>query len=111
VEGTEISHGRMRERLGDLRRQTVCIADITTDKRIPHDLHENTFVRSLVMAPAEKNPPVGALGIYWSRVHQASPQEVTTVEAMAEASGAAIVRIRCGLRSRSGNEAIAVGSP
>jgi hypothetical protein len=52
-----------------LKRQTVCIADIRMDKRIPYDLYENTFVRSLVMAPAEKNPPVAALGAYWSWAH------------------------------------------
>ena len=38
-----------------LKRQTVCIADIRLDKRIPYDLYENTFVRSLVMAPVEMN--------------------------------------------------------
>jgi hypothetical protein len=49
-----------------LKRETVCIPDIRLDKRIPYDLYESTFVRSLVMAPAGKNPPVGALGAYWS---------------------------------------------
>jgi GAF domain-containing protein len=77
-----------------LKRQTVCIVDIRLDKRIPYDLYENTFVRSLVMAPAERNPPVGALGAYWSRAHVASAQEVTSVETLAEAAGAAIRRVR-----------------
>jgi hypothetical protein len=77
-----------------LKRQTVCIADIRMDKRIPYDLYENTFVRSLVMAPAEKNPPVAALGAYWSWAHVASADEVAAVEALAEAVGAAIVRVR-----------------
>jgi GAF domain-containing protein len=77
-----------------LKRRTVCIADIRMDKRIPYDLYENTFVRSLVMAPAEKNPPVGAVGAYWSWAHVASAQEVAAVEALAEAVGAAILRVR-----------------
>jgi GAF domain-containing protein len=77
-----------------LNRQTVCIADIRIDKRIPYDLYENTFVRSLVMAPVEKNPPVGSLGAYWSLAHVASAQEVADVEALAEAVGAAILRVR-----------------
>jgi GAF domain-containing protein len=77
-----------------LKRQTVCIADIRLDKRIPYDLYENTFVRSLVMAPAEKNPPVAALGAYWSWAHVASAEQVAAVEALAEAVGAAIVRVR-----------------
>jgi GAF domain-containing protein len=77
-----------------LNRRTVCIADIRIDKRIPYDLYENTFVRSLVMAPVEKNPPVGALGAYWSWAHVASAQEVAAVEALAEAVGTAILRVR-----------------
>jgi GAF domain-containing protein len=77
-----------------LQRQTVCIVDIRLDKRIPYDLYENTFVRSLVMAPAERNPPVGAFGAYWARSHVASDQEVASVEALAEAAGAAIRRVR-----------------
>jgi GAF domain-containing protein len=77
-----------------LKRQTVCIADIRIDKRIPYNLYENTFVRSLVMAPVEKNPPVGALGAYWSRVYSASAPEIAAVEALAAATGAAILRLR-----------------
>jgi hypothetical protein len=77
-----------------LKRQTVCIANIRIDKRIPYNLYENTFVRSLVMAPIEKNPPVGALGAYWSRAYSASPGEIATVEALAGATGAAIMRLR-----------------
>jgi GAF domain-containing protein len=77
-----------------LKRQTVCIADIRIDRRIPYDLYENTFVRSLVMAPVEKNPPVGALGAYWSRVYTASAREIADIEALAGATGAAILRLR-----------------
>jgi GAF domain-containing protein len=76
-----------------LNRRTVCIADIRIDRRIPYDLYENTFVRSLVMAPVENNP-VGALGAYWSWAHVASAQEFAAVEALAEAVGAAILRVR-----------------
>jgi hypothetical protein len=77
-----------------LKRQTVCIVDIRLDKRIPYDLYENTFVRSLVMAPAGLNPPVAAFGAYWSRARVASDQEVASVEALAAAAGAAIGRVR-----------------
>jgi GAF domain-containing protein len=77
-----------------LKRQTVCIPDIRIDKRIPYDLYENTFVRSLVMAPAERNPPVGAPGAYWAWGHLASADETAAVETLAEAAGAAISRVR-----------------
>jgi GAF domain-containing protein len=76
-----------------LKRQTVCISDITVDRRIPQNLYENTFVRSLVMTPAG-NPPVAALGAYWGHVYTAPPDEVSRVEALAQATGAAIKRIR-----------------
>jgi len=77
-----------------LKRQTVCIADIRLDRRVPHDLYENTFVRSLVMTPVATDPPVGALGAYWGHVYTAPPEEVTTVEALAKGIGAAIKRVR-----------------
>jgi GAF domain-containing protein len=77
-----------------LKRQTVRIADIAIDRRIPQDLYAGTFVRSLVMTPAELEPPVGALGAYWARVYMASPEEVATVEALARAAGEAIKRVR-----------------
>jgi hypothetical protein len=92
-----------------LKRQTVCIADIRLDKCVPYDLYENTFVRSLVMAPAEKDPPVAALGAYWSWAHLASAQQVATVEARAEATGTAILRVRhvrSEQRSRGDNEPV-----
>jgi GAF domain-containing protein len=76
-----------------LKRQTVCIADIKRDHRIPYNLYEMTFVRSLVMTPAG-NPPVGALGAYWGHVYTAAPDEVAKVEALAQATGVAIERIR-----------------
>jgi hypothetical protein len=76
-----------------LKRQTVCIADIKQDRRIPYNLYETTFVSSLVMTPAG-NPPVGALGAYWGHVYSAAPDEIAKVEALAQATGVAIKRIR-----------------
>jgi hypothetical protein len=76
-----------------LKRQTVCIPDITIDRRIPQNLYENTFVRSLVMTPAG-NPPVAALGAYWGHVYHASADEVARLQALAQQTGAAINRIR-----------------
>jgi hypothetical protein len=42
------------------------------------------------MTPIAKNPPVGALGVYWARVYAASPQEVAAIEAIGDVIGAAI---------------------
>ena len=84
-----------------LKRQTVCIADIKKDRRIPHDLYETTLVQSLVMTPIGMNPPVGALGAYWGHVYAAQPNEVTTLQSLARAVGDAILRIRGDLHDAS----------
>ena len=73
-----------------LKRQTVCIPDIAKDRRIPHDLYADTFVRSLVMTPVRRDVPLGALGAYWACEYVAKPNEVETVEALAQAVGIAI---------------------
>jgi GAF domain-containing protein len=88
-----------------LKRQTVCIADITLDRRIPHNLYEKTFVQSLVMTPIGTNPPVGALGAYWGHVYTAQPHEVATIEALATGIGAAIERVRAAPQQRSADRA------
>ena len=79
-----------------LKRQTVCIPDIRLDKRIPQNLYENTFVRSLVMTPVGTEPPVGALGAYWGHVYTASADEVAIIKALAGAAGNAINRLQSG---------------
>lgn len=77
-----------------LKRQTVSIPDIRKDKRIPYDLYADTFVKSLVMTPVGKEPPVGALGAYWDQEYSASCGEIATVEILAHATGMALIRIR-----------------
>jgi hypothetical protein len=77
-----------------IKRQTVCIPDIRFDKRIPQDLYEGTFVRSLVMTPLGTEPPIGALGVYWSHFYAARFEEVVTIEALASAIGETIKRAR-----------------
>jgi GAF domain-containing protein len=70
--------------------QTAAIGDIFADPRIPHDAYRRTFVKSLVMAPVRTFAPVAALGAYWQSERNFSPREIATVEALAEASGAAL---------------------
>jgi GAF domain-containing protein len=77
-----------------LKRQTVVIPDIRTDKRIPHDLYAGTFVKGLVMTPVCTDPPVAALGAYWAREYAPSSEEVATVEALARAVGAGLTALR-----------------
>lgn len=76
-----------------LHDQTVVIPDIRVDSRIPQDAYKPTFVRSLVMVPITVDDPVGAIGAYWSHLHQASAEEVATLENLAEAAARALQRI------------------
>ena len=96
MEWSEISAGRLYQRMSMLKRQTVCITDIRLDRRIPRDLYESTFVRSLVMAPVGTGPPVGALGAYWAHVYATPPNVVAAVEALPKVKGigTAIKRMR-----------------
>jgi putative two-component system response regulator len=55
-----ISGWAMRER------KPVRIKDIYANSRIPHDVYQPTFVRSLAMVPLEQDDPTAAMGAYWS---------------------------------------------
>ena len=72
--------------------QTVVIRDIALDRRIPHDLYATTFVKSLIMTPIGTEPPVGALGAYWAEVYTAKPEEVATVERLAQAAAVSLAK-------------------
>jgi GAF domain-containing protein len=50
-------------------KQTLCIEDIYTDKRIDKEVYQSTFIRSLVVVPFHNNTSTGAIGIYRSGVH------------------------------------------
>jgi len=72
VEGSPLSHDRVHQRLGDAQRTPAAIKDIYSDARIPADAYRPTFVKSLAMVPIREAAPIGAIGIYWARQHQAS---------------------------------------
>lgn len=76
-----------------LNGQTAVIPNIYEDKRIPQDLYESTFVRSLVMTPIRMQPAVGALGSYWADQHDATASEIATIVSLAQATGEALQRV------------------
>lgn len=75
-----------------IHKQAVVIPDIYLDKRIPHDAYRPTFVHSLAMTPMGYPNPIGALGIYWSDCHTASPQELALLRALADLTAEALKR-------------------
>jgi signal transduction histidine kinase len=69
-----------------LNKQAVAIADIYQDARIPADAYRPTFVKSLVMVPVRQDAPVAAIGNYWAHHHEATPEEVALIQALADAT-------------------------
>ena len=84
-----------------IHKQTVAIPDIYLDKRVPHDAYRPTFVHSLAMTPMGHPTPIGALGIYWSDCHTASPQELALLRALADLTAAALERCDGGAQASS----------
>jgi signal transduction histidine kinase/CheY-like chemotaxis protein len=73
-----------------LNRQQTVVPDIYADPRIPHEAYRPTFVKSLAMTPIRKDDPVGAIGAYWADFHQASAEELETLQALGDSAAMAI---------------------
>jgi len=76
-----------------LNRQPAIVPDIHVDERVPQEAYRPTFVRSLVIVPMRVEDPLGAIGAYWIQPHQATHEELTRLQALAEAAGAALTRL------------------
>jgi len=77
-----------------LNREAAVISDIYKDSRIPHEAYRPTFVKSLVMVPIRKLDPIGAIGNYWAYQRQPSDQEVSLLQALADATSVAMENVR-----------------
>jgi signal transduction histidine kinase len=84
-------------------RQTLVIADVFDDSRVPAEVYEPTFVRSLVMVPIREADPVGAIGVYWSRAHEATFEEVRLARILANSASVAFenLELRASLARRT----------
>jgi GAF domain-containing protein len=76
-----------------LNDEIAVVPDIAHDERIPLEAYRPTFVRSLVMVPVGSPTPVAAIGFYWARRHQATPDEIARMQALAAPTAEAIRRI------------------
>jgi signal transduction histidine kinase len=74
-------------------RESVAIDDIYEDARVPHDAYRPTFVRSLAMVPIRRDDPLGAIGVYWARLHRATARQLAALEALADATAVAIANV------------------
>jgi signal transduction histidine kinase/DNA-binding NarL/FixJ family response regulator len=73
-----------------MNRQPAVIHDIYQDARIPQEVYRPTFVKSLIMMPIRTLAPVGAIGVYWGRLHRAPSEEVDLLQALADSTAVAM---------------------
>jgi hypothetical protein len=92
-------------------RMPVVIPDITEDVRIPQDAYKPTFVHSLVMVPIRSADPVGAIGAYWGRIHQADAETVHWLQALADATSAGIEAVRASAEAEALRNPVASAPP
>lgn len=77
-----------------LHRQAAVIPDIYSDPRIPAEAYRPTFVKSLAMVPIRSLDPIGAIGNYWARRHEATEKEVSVLQALADTTAVAMENVR-----------------
>jgi signal transduction histidine kinase/CheY-like chemotaxis protein len=73
-----------------LNRDAAAIEDIYRDDRVPHDAYRPTFVKSLIMTPIRTVAPIGAIGVYWAKIHRATEDEIDLLRALADSTSIAI---------------------
>jgi signal transduction histidine kinase len=74
--------------------EAVVIPDIRDDPRVPQALYAATFVRAMAMAPIVRGEPQGALGVYWSREHEATGLEMAALRALADSAALALANVQ-----------------
>lgn len=77
-----------------LNRTGTAIPDLDQDPRVPLPAYRGTFVRSMAMVPIRVSDPIGAIGIYWARRHEATAEEMEVFQALANAAAVAMENVR-----------------
>lgn len=73
-----------------LNKKPAVIPDIYSDPRVPGEAYRPTFVKSLACVPIRAESPIGAIGTYWAKSHEASPSEVRLLQALADSTAVAL---------------------
>lgn len=74
--------------------QSIAIENVYTDSRVSAEIYQDTFVKSLAVAPLRASNPVGAIGNYWATPHAPTVDEVSLLEALAGLALATMDRVR-----------------
>ncbi|MFW5831393.1 MAG: PAS domain S-box protein, partial [Prolixibacteraceae bacterium] len=75
-------------------KKPVAIEDIFSDDRIPKDVYEPTFVKSLVMVPVNISEPIGAIGNYWKEKYIPTETEMQLLQTLADTAARSIENIQ-----------------
>lgn len=73
-----------------MNRIPVVIPDIFADPRVPADAYRPTFVRSMAMVPVNRERPIAAIGAYWATHHEATPNQLDVLQALADSAALAL---------------------
>jgi len=88
-------------------RQTAIVRDVWDDGRVPQDVRQPAFVRSLVLVPLISAGQASAfVGAYWSTPHDSAPEEVAVLEALARTCGAVLQRLEVEEALRTLNQSL-----
>ena len=76
------------------------IENVFADPRIPIEVYQQTFVRSLAMVPVRHGKAIAAIGLYWATQHQASARELQLLDLLADKTSTAMAALKPGPASR-----------
>jgi diguanylate cyclase (GGDEF)-like protein len=76
-----------------LNRQPEIIEDASSDERISWPVYQTASIKSMAMVPIQTEEPVGAIGTYWSKQHQTTPEEVKLLQLLADNTAVAMTNM------------------
>jgi K+-sensing histidine kinase KdpD len=76
-----------------LNGQSLAIADVANDPRIPQDAYARGTVQSLAAAPIRTKVPIGAVEVYWAQHHEPERAEMEILEALANTAAVVMEKI------------------
>ena len=76
-----------------INKKSVIIKNIFEDPRVPIDAYKITFVKSMAMVPINAHRPIGAIGIYWAHRYEATEDELSILELIADCTAVALENV------------------
>jgi diguanylate cyclase (GGDEF)-like protein len=74
--------------------KVVNIPDILLDSRIVQENYQHTSVKGLLVIPILPTNSIGAIGMYWTKVHKPNDHTIHLLQALADVTAIAIEKVR-----------------